>query len=187
MSDREIRKLINTKQNSIEFYGKPSVSTMLDGQLAIEKKTNSQVAIYRKKFGKLFKSYMSSNGDEIIDRDLNVGGLLTASVIASDLILKKGKELTIASGVVSSTRSFHTVDTESDASSDNLDTINGGRTGQILIIKPANGGRTIVIRHDEGNIFTSDTNNISLTESNSIAVLIKDDSKWFVLISANFQ
>lgn len=46
--DRDIRKLINTKQSSVEFQGKPSLNGMVDGQVAIEKKSNSQIALYRK-------------------------------------------------------------------------------------------------------------------------------------------
>ena len=45
MSSRELRRLNNTKQNSIEFNGIPSVGGMSDGQIAIEKKTNSQLAL----------------------------------------------------------------------------------------------------------------------------------------------
>jgi len=45
LTDRDLRKLANTKQSSIEFHGKPSVHGMLDGQIAIEKQSNSQLAI----------------------------------------------------------------------------------------------------------------------------------------------
>ena len=70
LTDRDMRKLANTKQSSIEFQGKPSVHGMLDGQVAIEKQSNSQLALYRKKYGKLWKSYMSSNGDQYVDKIL---------------------------------------------------------------------------------------------------------------------
>ena len=46
LNEREMRKIINTKQGSIEFSGKPSVNGMLDCQIAIEKKSNSQLALY---------------------------------------------------------------------------------------------------------------------------------------------
>ena len=46
LTDRDFRKLVNTKQNSIEFLGKPSLHGMVDGQMAIEKKSNSQLALY---------------------------------------------------------------------------------------------------------------------------------------------
>ena len=155
LTDRDLRKLINTKQESMEFQGIPSTSGMVDGQTAIQKKSNSQLAIYRKKFGKLWKSYMSSDGNQYVDKNLNVNGRTKSLITAKDLIFEEGPELTIDTGTITITHSFHTVDTESDASSDNLDQILGGRNGQILILKPANDGRTVVIRSDERNIYTS--------------------------------
>lgn len=73
-TDRDLRKLSNTKQASIEFNGKPSLHGMLDGQVAIEKKSNSQLALYRKKYGKLWKTYMSSDGNQYVDKKLKVDG-----------------------------------------------------------------------------------------------------------------
>ena len=75
LTDRALRKLINTKQSSIEFDGIPSVNGMADGQVAIEKKSNSQLALYRKKYGKLWKMYMSSDGDQYVDRRLKTNTL----------------------------------------------------------------------------------------------------------------
>tara|TARA_R100000458_G_C8256605_1_gene232653 strand:+ start:850 stop:1524 length:675 start_codon:yes stop_codon:yes gene_type:complete len=75
MSERDIRRLNNTKQSSVEFNGKPSINNMLDGQIAIEKKSNSQLALYRKKFGKLFKVYMTSDGNQIVDKTLTTNSL----------------------------------------------------------------------------------------------------------------
>ena len=69
--DRDTRRIQNTKQASVEFQGKPSLHGMVEGQIAIEKKSNSQLAIYRKKFGQLWKSYMSNNGDQYVDRTLH--------------------------------------------------------------------------------------------------------------------
>ena len=85
LTDRDMRKLINTKQNSVEFQGKPSVHGMLDGQIAIEKQSNSQLALYRKKYGKLWKSYMSFNGNQYVDKDLKVNGSINLS---NKLIIK---------------------------------------------------------------------------------------------------
>jgi len=73
--DRDTRRLQNTKQPSMEFIGKPSLNNMLEGQFAVEKQSNSQLAIYRKKFGQLWKSYMSNNGDQIVDKVLTANAL----------------------------------------------------------------------------------------------------------------
>ena len=60
-------------------------------------------------------------------------------------------ELTISGGVITKTQGFHTVDTESDDSSDYLDTINGGSVGDVLTLSGANDAREIIITRN-GNI-----------------------------------
>tara|TARA_R100001163_G_scaffold63716_1_gene56236 strand:+ start:81 stop:767 length:687 start_codon:yes stop_codon:yes gene_type:complete len=70
LDERQLRRLINTKQSTVEFKGVPSVNTMAEGQVAIHKESNSQIALYRKKNGKLYKSYMSSDGSLLIDKSL---------------------------------------------------------------------------------------------------------------------
>lgn len=61
-------------------------------------------------------------------------------------------ELTIASGAVTVTKTLHTIDTEGDASTDDLDTINGGTAGDILIISAADDARTVVAKDGTGNL-----------------------------------
>ena len=61
-------------------------------------------------------------------------------------------ELTIATGVVTASRSYHTIDTEADAASDDLETINGGKTGDLLMIRAASSSRTVVVKDGTGNL-----------------------------------
>ena len=68
----------------------------------------------------------------------------------ADISLKE-TELTIASGVITITTGTHTVDTESNAASDDLDTINGGTKGMRLSIVAANSARTVNLTN-AGNI-----------------------------------
>ena len=75
MSDaRDLRKLLNTKQDVVDFKGIPSINSMSDGQIAISKSNNGLLGVHRKKYGKLWKSYMSYNGDQYVDRNLEVRG-----------------------------------------------------------------------------------------------------------------
>lgn len=60
--------------------------------------------------------------------------------------------LTIASGVITITSGRHTVETEAAAATDDLDTINGGIDGQMLILQTANGSRDVTIKNNTGNI-----------------------------------
>jgi len=75
LDDRDIRKLINTKQTAMEFTGVPSNSNMLNGQIAVHKQSGNQLALYRKQFGKLWKTYMSSDGNFLIDKTLKTRNL----------------------------------------------------------------------------------------------------------------
>ena len=71
---RDLRKLLNTKQDVIDFQGTPSTGGMTEGQIALSQSSGGQLAIHRKKYGKLWKSYMSYNGDQYVDRNLSVSG-----------------------------------------------------------------------------------------------------------------
>tara|TARA_R100001082_G_scaffold35187_1_gene18263 strand:+ start:8803 stop:9381 length:579 start_codon:yes stop_codon:yes gene_type:complete len=188
--DRNVRRLINTKQDSLEFKGVPSSNSLLDGQTAVQKESNSQLAIYRKKFGKIWKSYMSSNGNQFVDRDLIIGGKVKSRVTVEDLVFKQGSEKTIVEtggrGSISISDSYHIVDTQSDASSDNLDEIQGGEAGQILILRTANSSRDVVVRHDEGNIFTASGSNVTLGTTNSFIILLRISTGWYEIISRSY-
>ena len=62
-------------------------------------------------------------------------------------------EVTISSGgAITVIDSYHRVDTYLDASTDNLDTINGGVIGQLLILRTENNARDVTIRDEVGNI-----------------------------------
>lgn len=113
--------------------------------------------------------------------------LLSLASIKQSLALNAPTELTIDTGEVTATQSVHTIDTESDASSDNLDTISGGVANQLYLIKPASAARTVVIRDTtvgSGNIFTPRKYTISLAESTDWALLISDGTNMIVLASS---
>jgi hypothetical protein len=121
-------------------------------------------------------------------------GSLTASgnndftgtnTFAGKTAFKDDGELTIATGAITITGAAHTVDTESDAASDDLDTINGGTDGELLVLRAENAARTIVIKDGTGNIETADGNDIDLDETEKTVLLQYDAalSKWLVISS----
>lgn len=63
-----------------------------------------------------------------------------------------GSELTISAGAITVTTGFHKVDTEADAATDDLDTINGTLEGQIVRLRAADSSRTIVLKDGTGNL-----------------------------------
>ncbi len=75
--ERQIRKLFNTKQDIIEFKGIPSKDSIGDGQIAFAKDPTGRLTLFRKAYGKLWKTYMTYDGDQVVDRNLKVGCSLT--------------------------------------------------------------------------------------------------------------
>ena len=76
MANRDIRRIINSKQDSLESTGNLSINSMADGQLSISKSSSELLSISKKKYGRLYKSYMSSSGNQVIDKNLTIGGNL---------------------------------------------------------------------------------------------------------------
>lgn len=83
------------------------------------------------------------------------------------LNMSRGTELTISSGAVTATQGHHSIDTESDAATDDLDTINGLDGNDLLFIFAADGARTVRVRDGEGNIFLRHQNETKSYNFNS--------------------
>ena len=99
--------------------------------------------------------------------------------LKTNIALGAASELTISGGVVTKTQSYHTIDTESDGATDDLDTINGGAAGDILIFSPNHTDRTVVVKNGTGNIVCDA--DITLDTSTEYVVLIYDGSNWQLL------
>jgi hypothetical protein len=106
-----------------------------------------------------------------------------SNTFTGKVLLPTDGELTIATGAVTVTGAFHTIDTESDAASDNLDTISGGADGQVLQIRADNDARTVVVKHNTGNIYNPGAADISLDNYYNVLNLRYDGTltKWVVI------
>ncbi len=93
-----------------------------------------------------------------------------------------GTELTISGGVITRTQGVHLVDTEGDAPTDNLDTINGGVADMMLFVRAAHTDRTVVLRDGIGNLELAGSN-ITLDDIDQFVLLLYDGtlSKWVVV------
>ena len=69
---------------------------------------------------------------------------------------------TISGGAITYTGAYMVVDTEGGASSDTLDTINGGKAGDRLLLVGATAGQNIIISDNTGNIQTNNNTNFTL-------------------------
>ena len=96
------------------------------------------------------------------------------------LNLTDSTELTIATGAVTVTQGYHTIDTEADSATDDLDTITvAGGEGDILILRPASSARTVVIKHGTGNIQCVEDFDITMDDDHEFVLLIrKNASDW---------
>jgi len=90
-------------------------------------------------------------------------------------------ELTIVAGEVAKTKGYHSIDTQGDAATDDLDTINGGEDGDIIFIRAENAARTVVVKNGTGNIDCG--GDIYLDNTNQLIAIMYDDtlSKWHPL------
>lgn len=97
---------------------------------------------------------------------------------------------TIASGAITVTAGHYNLATEGAAATDNLDTINGGATGRLLILKTNNSAQDVTVRDNSvggGNIYLSGNANRVLDHPEDTLTLIYDSSasKWLEMAYSN--
>jgi hypothetical protein len=104
----------------------------------------------------------------------------TTTEPGTKLILRRGSTLMIATDAITVTHSFHSIDTEGAAATDNLATINGGADGQVLVLRTLSSGRDVTVKHGTGNIFLSGQADRVLNHYRDKITLIYDsiDAKW---------
>lgn len=103
--------------------------------------------------------------------------------LSANLNLAATTELTVATGAITITKSYHRIDTEADAASDDLDTISGGTAGDILVLRAENTARTVVVKDGTGNIQSE--GDMSLDNSQDTITLIFDGTNWLETARSN--
>lgn len=74
---REARRTQNSKQDKIQVVkSQPSVNSLREGQEAIYIAKSNRLERYRKEKGRLWVSYMDTDNNYTVNKDLNVGGNL---------------------------------------------------------------------------------------------------------------
>jgi hypothetical protein len=87
----------------------------------------------------------------------------------------------ISGGAVTYAGAYMVVDTEAAAASDDLDTINGGVEGDILIIRSTDSARDIVIKHAADNIRIVEDVDITLSDTADSITFIYNGNVWIEL------
>lgn len=113
--------------------------------------------------------------------DMNTHVRDNLNFLKANIALEAAVELTIATGVVTKTKAFHKIDTEANAASDDLDTINGGSEGDILLLRADNAVRTIVLKDGADNL-DLDGADITLDGITKWVMLGYDGTSWRLLL-----
>jgi len=117
---------------------------------------------------------------KVINTDADENNAMAGSLAFTE------SELTISSGSVTATRSAHSIDTEADAASDDLDTIATGSVsdGCDLVIRANNTARTVVVKHNTGNIQLANDTDFSLDDDEKSLTLRLRGSDWHEIARA---
>lgn len=102
--------------------------------------------------------------------------------LKQNILLEAPVELTIAGGTITITQTFHTIDTQDNALTDNLDSIGGGAEGRIVILRAEDTDHTVILKNGAPLVLGSD---IYLDDINKYVALICDAAlNWHLLYSA---
>jgi hypothetical protein len=121
--------------------------------------------------------------ETLASADLNTEVRDNLNFLKANIALGAFVELTIATGEVTKTQAVHTVDTQADAASDELDTINGGAEGEVLILIAENAARTVILKNGTGNLDIG--GDVYLTDVDQPVVLVHDGTNWLLVSAPN--
>jgi hypothetical protein len=76
------------------------------------------------------------------------------------------------------------VDTEGGAASDDLDTINGGAAGDVIILRTVDSARDVIVKHLPGNIHLMGADKTLLDRYYRLTLMY--DGSYWMMISKNF-
>ena len=169
-SDSDYSIKYNSTDDQLEIYDEGSSSMIAifrsDGTIDIQDHALNDI-----------KS-IDGGGDAIgVNDDLDLSDNDVDNV--SGINFTSATEKTISSGSITVDQSKHTVDTEGDASTDDLDTINrSAGNEEFLLLKAADDARTVVLKHGTGNIVTPSGDDYSLDSTDKVVLLIYDGTNW---------
>ena len=159
-----------------------STGTNTDPNLSLQAKTGNAWTIrndesasneFVLRYGAATRLQIDTGGDMTVTGNIAVDGFID---VGTFLRLPAATELTIATGAVAAIQSHHTIDTESNAASDDLDTISGGSAGDILVIQPANDARDVVAKDGSGNLKLA--GDMTMDSDSDTLTLLSDGTNW---------
>lgn len=98
------------------------------------------------------------------------------------LQLSQQNYVTISGGAITPTGTMTKVETEGAAASDDLDTINGGYAGRLLILEAYSGSHDVVVKHGTGNIYLSGAADVTLdSRRDKLMLVYTTEGTWNAL------
>ena len=136
--------------------------------------------------GRVFSADIMANFNKLLSTttdplDVKFGNI----TLGGKLNLGSATELTIANGAITITKSFHTVDTESNAESDDLTTINGGAEGDILLLKLQSTTRTVTVKDNDNLKLAGDFTLSSWQDTIVLMYYSTGSTGWIELTRSN--
>lgn len=129
------------------------------------------------------KAWETSGGLEVIRGEI-LGGNLNANnkeiTNLKALTFYAATELTISGDTMTVTQAVHTIDGEGN-SSDDLATISGGGSQEIILLIPENAARDITLKHGTGNILISNDTDYTIPD-NGMVLMLYDGANWRVIV-----
>lgn len=100
--------------------------------------------------------------------------------VENGLLCLRTASATISSGAITATAPLMIIDTESMAANDDLDTINGGVDGALILLRTFTPNRDVVIKHNTGNIVNDGMTDFTLSHPRDfwIAVYNGSSARW---------
>ena len=134
---------------------------------------------------------ITTSGDDTLGNDNqdtltvnSVSNFNSTTKLKSKVSFDTPTELTISTGAITATKSYHTVEVEGGAAaSDDLDTINGGVIGMVIILQAAHADRTVVVKDGTGNLKLA--GDFSLDNTEDTIQLIYNGSNWCEITRSN--
>jgi hypothetical protein len=106
-----------------------------------------------------------------------------ADLIESMLDIATPRALTIVSGMITRTQFMHRLDTEDQAASDTLTTVNGGSDGQLLLLMLTSASRTVTVEAAGLGNLDIDTNySMNSLKKYLLLVYHSTEAKWHQLL-----
>jgi hypothetical protein len=116
--------------------------------------------------------------DLAIDADIDFGGNYKA-INLKGLDFQTFTEYTIASGVIAPVQSLASIDTEADASTDDIDTITVATDLNMIGLKMENSARVPTLKHGTGNLSLPNGTDVVMV-NDVIYWLVYDGSNWLL-------